>query len=239
MRTYQQLRDEVLKIANEVGSTDAEEVVAALLEQSMRYISTKVELPRLIRSAVATWGEDVESFPLFSNPAGFSINENIFGSTNRLFVKKEATARSPGIPYDFQEYMHFLDLQSVPGGSGRPDIFEPSRVDERPRHAWTITPDDRVVIDPVATSNVATLFYNQLTNSYVGAAVPEIPPKFEHILINGALSGIKEWQREPDTILDLDKIFQILDPQISELDSFLRGRRQRHNLKMGHRYRIR
>lgn len=232
-RTYLQLRDRVLTFCDQVGSDDAAELVEAALEESMKYITSKIELPGLLHSAQATWGSSTTSLSIVTD---FGVAD--YASPDRLYVKKDSTADNYGLPYDYVEWMHWHDLKSVPSGDIRDSIFSPASLDERPARAWTIENNDLIHISPYATDNVLSLFYFSEPAAYSDAGTPEIPAKWDYILVSGGVLILKEWLREGDLVVEPRTILKGLDEQIAEMDSELSGKRKRGNLKISHRYRI-
>jgi len=237
MTTYDGLVSTVLELCDHVGSTDAQTVANRAMALCMRYVSSRVELPSLIGSASFTWGALTTSAPLFTSQ-GFNITESTYGSPNRLYVKRDSSATDPGIPYEFLEYVHWLDLKSAVSGGARSSLFEPPSNDERPQYAYTIDHSNALIAYPIAENNVLKFYYNKLPAAFAGGATPEIPAQFDYILINGASLYLKEWIREPADILDSYRIFQSLNPQIEEMDSFLNARRKRRQLKLANSYRV-
>lgn len=233
-RSYSQLRDKVLTLCDQTGSTDATAVVQVALEETLKYIASQVELPGLLSSATATWGAATTSLGIV---ADFVVSD--YASPDRLYVKKDAATAGYGVPYDYVEWLHWNDLKAIPAGDIRSDLWDVNVLDERPNKAWTINFDDEILIEPYATDNVLTLVYFKEPAAYTDGGFPEIPPKWDYILVNGATLILKEWLREGDIIIDAHSILKALDPQIALMDMEMNSKRQRGNLKISHRYRIR
>lgn len=234
-KTYSQLRDLALKMCDASGSSEAESVAEAALEETMSYLATKLELPALIKRANATWGSSTTSIAI--STGGFNATD--FQSPNRLFIAQTVdsyTEETPGIPYDFVEYMNWLDLMSIPNGINDPRIFESGAVDARPARAWTINLDEEVVVCPIAENNYLTLFYNTEPAAYTDNGYPEIPAQYSYILVNGAVLILKEYIREPEQIIDPRTLLRSLDDQIRELDIHKRSNRRNTILHVSHRY---
>lgn len=233
-RTYSQLRDKVLILCDQTNSDDATAVVQIALEETLKYIAAQVELPQLLSSKTATWGALTTGLSIASD---FVATD--YASPDRLYVKKDVDAEDYGTPYDYLEFMHWNDLRSCSSGGIRESIYEVNRVDERPAHAWTIDLSNNVIIDPVTEGNVATLFYLKEPDAYADGAFPQMPPKWDYILVSGATLILKEWMREGDVVIDPQTILTAIDPQIAKMDMEMNSKRQRANLKISHRYRIR
>ena len=236
-RTYSQLRDSALILVDSsTDATDLRQIAQVALEETMKYISQRVELPGLIKSATATWGASTVSIPL--GVGGFGITN--YDTPNRLYIRLDSTATAPGIPYDFREYLHWLDLSAVPDAVHyRSDSFEVLTGDERPSRCYTIDHSNNLIAAPVAEDNVLTFYYNIAPAAYADSGIPELPAaSFDSILVSGAVLVLKEFIREPDVIVDPYTILGSLDKQISQLDSFLNSRRRRRVLNIHSSYRI-
>lgn len=236
-RTYAQLKDVALKLNDLYGSTDAGTVVEAALEESMKYVANRTDLAQLIGSAEFTWAADTTSVPLFTDQ-GFDIAEANWAAPNRLYVREPSTATAPGVPYEYVKYMSWLDLSTIPAEEARPTLFSSRSYDGRPDRAWTIDLANAVCITPVSTGNVITLFYNKPPAAYSANAYPEILPQYDSILITGASLVLDYWKKEPDFLMDINKILSPLDEPIREMDLRLGGSRHRFSVHPSHRYQI-
>lgn len=239
MSTYQTLRDRALGQLGLVGQTDAQTVAQTALEEAMKFVAFNVRVASLVGSATATApaNPELEASAIAIETTGFAVTSGVFQTPDRLYVKKDSAATSPGIPYDFYEYDHFLDLKNIPSGS-RFGVFEPGTIDELSQRAYTITPTNKIWALPLAAGNVLTLFYRKQPAAYVSGNTPEIAVQFDHILVNGAVIALKEWLREPAEITTLWTLFENgLKKDIETYDSFLNSRRKRKNLRIHKSYR--
>ena len=140
------------------------------------------------------------------------------------------------IPYDFREWLEWLDAQNAPGNY-RWSINQPSTRDIRPPRCWTINPDDEVEIFPLPVEDdVIVLYYDTEPAAYSDGGTPEINPRFQNILINAALLVAKEFLRDPENILDMQAIFSALDDQIKELSIHQESKRKRRGFRISTRY---
>ena len=237
MATYDSLKTRVLNFCDAVGSTDAGSIAELALEETMRFISDRVTLPDLVAKATYTWGASDSSVALHGS-AGLNITQSLMSSPNNLFIKKDTAADDPGLPYDYLEYMTWLQLKATPSHANRPDVFSPQSIDERPARAYTIDLTRSLQADPIAEGNCLSFYYNKPPAVYSALTAPELPPKYEQLLVNGAVLILKEWIREPDTPLDPTTLLQPLIPQIRELEMHSRSNRQRNALHLTSRYRI-
>lgn len=235
MATYNDLKTRVLKFCDAVGSTDAGNIAELALEETLRFISEQIDLPDLIDKAQYTWTGSESSVALHG-ASGFNITQSLFSSPNNLFVKKDTDSEDYGTPYDYVEYLPWLQLKAAPSGMVRDAIFEPPSIDERPSRSYTIDLTHSLNCEPVTAGNVLTLFYNKPQAAYNASATPELPPKYEQLLVNGAVLILKEWIREPDHLLDPTTILQPLVPQIKELERHRRSNRRRNTLHLSRRY---
>ena len=239
-RTYAQLKSEVLTLCDfSTAALDAGAVVEKALENVMRYVARKVELPGLIASASFTAISATDPIPLFT-ALGFNITQANYDSPNRLYIRNTSTATQPGQPYDYLEFMHWLELKSVPSGAPREDSLSWGSLDERPTRAYTIDLTNGMNAYPIAIGNVLTFYYNKPVTAYADAGFPELPaPSFDTLLVNGAMMVLQAWTKEPDSLVDYYSVFRALDPEIGDLDSFLNSRRKRSSFKIHNSYRIR
>lgn len=238
MATYEALRDRALARVGLTGQTEAQTVAQAALEEAMKFVAFNVRVPSLVASATATApaSPELESNAITLGVGGFNITAT-YSTPDRLYVKKDSSATDYGVPYEFVEYNHYIDLKSIPGGI-RSDLFSSATIDELYDRAYTITPSGKVWARPLAQNNVLTLFYRQVPAAYSGAATPEILPMFDYILVNAAELVLKEWLREPTEILDTWELYEAkLGKQVERYDRFLHGQRKRSHLKIHKSYR--
>ena len=241
MATYDQLRDRALNQVGALGNTEAQTIAQTALEEAMKYVAFNVRIPSLISLATATAPASPEleanAIALTGGAGTFGITVGVFQCIDRIYVKKDTSSVSPGTPYGVLEYHHFLDLKSVPNGA-RSSLFEPGTSDERPEFCGTITPSDKLWLAPISENNVVSLYYRKNPAAYSGAGTPEILVMFDHIIVNGAVLALKEWQREPSAIINLWDMFEKgLGEQTNRYISFLNGQRKRTNLKIHRSYR--
>lgn len=242
MSTYQTLRDRALGQVGLTGQTEAQTVAQTALEEAMKYVAFNVRVASLVGSATATAPASPEleanAIALEGGAGTFQISAGVFQTPDRLYVKKDSSAESPGLPYDFLEYDHFLDLKAIPAGE-RVGIFEPATFDERPNRVYTLTPSGKIWAQPLTEDNVLTLFYRKSPAAYSGGSSPEILPQFEHILVNGAVIALKEWLREPAEITTLWTLFENgLKKDVQTYDDYLNSRRKRKSLRIHRSYRV-
>lgn len=241
MTIYSALRDRALDQVGCTGQTEAQTIAQAALEEAMKFVNFHVRIPSLTAEASATAGAspELESNAIAIETTGFSITAGVFQCTDRLYVKTNSTITEKGTPYEYREYLHFLDLKNIAAGS-RTGIMSPGVLDERPQYCYTITPSNKIWATPLTQNNVLTLMYRKAPAAYSGAVAPEILPLFDYILVNGAVIALKEWLREPESITTWWSLFENgLKADIERYDSFLNSGRKRTGLKLHRAYRIR
>lgn len=224
MATYGTLKDRVLRLTEQIGVVDAGEVAKIALEEVVKYVSTKVVLPQLIGSATYTWQSSDTSASI---AADFGVSD--YETPVRLYVDD--------VPYEYREFLVYKDLKSVPLGY-RDGISSEDIYDERPQKCWTVNFSNEIELDPVSTGAVLQLYYAKPPASYSDAGTPELPARFDHILVTGAVLVLKEYLREPEQIIDYYTLFSALDNQIRELDIALNSLRKRNVIKIHPRYRV-
>lgn len=239
MTTYDTLRDRALNNVGCLGQTQAQTVAQLAIEEAMKFVAFHVRIPSLIASSqftIAASDPQLESNAPSLGVTGFNILST-YQCPDRLLVKKDSSTTGYGVPYEYLEYHHFIDLQSIPAGN-RIGVTTPGTLDERPLYSWTITPSNTVWISPLTSGNVVTLFYRINPAAYSGAASPEILPRFDFILVNGAVVVLKEWLREPDAITDMWELFRAkLMDDVRLYDLEINGQRKRSHLKIHRSYR--
>jgi len=240
MATYSTLKATTLTLLDLTGSTDAGTVVETALVETLKYIAARASLPQLIGSASATWGAATTSIPIgTSGSPKFNLSD--FGTPNRLYVKKDSSADSPGIPYTYLEYLDFLDLKNVPFGDVRDSLYEPASIDARPDYAWTIdhsTSPGAVIAYPVSEDNVLTLYYNKAPAAYSANSSPEIDSLWDRLLVDGAFLITDQWLKEPERPLPPHLLLSKLDPEIDEYKRAKTSNRKRSTLRLSNRYAI-
>lgn len=242
MAIYSTLRDRALGQVGCTGQTEAQAVAEVALEEAMKFVAFHVRVPSLIASATATAPASPEleanAIAIEGGAGTFQISAGVFQAPDRLYVKKDSSAVSPGTPYEFLEYHHFLDLKSIPGGT-RIGIMEPGVLDERPARSWTITPSNKVWANPLTQGNVVSLYYRKSPAANTGGNTPEILPMFDYILVNGAVIALKEFLREPAELTTMWALFeQALLKDCQRYDLFLNSQRKRSHLQIHRSYRI-
>lgn len=246
MSTYTVLRDRALGQVNLGGGTEAQAIAQTALEEAMKYVAFHVRIPSLISKATATAPAnatlEASAISLTGGAGTFGISANTYQTPDRLYIKAASSTEGYGVPYEYLEYHHFIDLKSIPSAS-RVGILDPSTSDERPDFAWTITPAGAVWAYPVKENNVLTLFYRIAPAAYSGAATPEIQPLYDYILVNGAVIALKEYLREPDKITNLWSLFDDendgIIKDVRRYDLAINGARKRSHLKVHRSYRTR
>lgn len=239
MATYETLRDRALSRVGQTGQTEAQLVAQAALEEAMRFVAFHVRILSLIGSATATAPANAsdESSAITLGSGGFNITST-YQTPDRLYVKNNSSADNYGTPYEFREYPHFIDLQSI-SSSSRSNILTPTFDDERPNFCYTETPSGKIWAQPLDENNVLTLFYRKSPAAYSASGTPEIHTLFDHILVNGAEMVLKEWLREPESITSMWSLFESLLPQIEEYDKQINSGRKRRQIKIHRSYRVR
>lgn len=237
MATYQELKVKALNLTDQSLEIDADASAIAEygLEEGLKYVANQINLPGLIGQASATWGASTESIPL--GLGGFEITD--YQAPNRLYIKRDSDVEGVGIPYEYLEYLFWLDAKSIPLGDTRDSLFEENTLDERPARSYTIDFDSNLIAHPVAEDNVLTFFYKKEPAAYSAIGVPEIPSNFNYILVDAAILCLKEWLREPEAIVAPQTLFKALDPAIAVIQEELWGKRKRRNLKIHRSYSVR
>jgi hypothetical protein len=232
---YSTLRDTVLVLADEIGNTDAETVAERGLEEAMKYVASKVLLDSLVSSATYTWVAGDDKIALFT-AGGFNISDA--SSPLEPLLMFVGTAGDNGTPYDYRRFLDWKNLQAQPGRL-RTAIFGGLTIDERPERSFTINSDDELELDPQpAADKVITLHYRIPPAAYADSGTPEIPARWDSILINGAVMYVKEQARQPEQIINPYDFFKTLDEQITRMESQLRGTKARPVMKIGKSYRV-
>jgi hypothetical protein len=232
MSTYAQLKENALIIANQEGDSTAGKIAEIALVEALKYTRSHVLLDGLIGEAEYTWLAADEDIALGVD--GFEITESPVEPIE-LYV---GAAGESGTVYVYRRYLDWRRLNALPGKS-RGSMFEESIRDERPARCFSINADGDVVLVPKpSTGQVVTLYYHKEPAGYSAASSPEIPSKWEFILISGAVLWLKEYEKDPDMIIDPVELFGKLDPQISRMDRALRGPRSRQRMKMAPSHRV-
>lgn len=225
MATYSTLLSNVLTLCDCVGDTGASNVAKIALELTMRLVSSRVYLRGLVGSATYIVVDPDLSVAI--GVGGFGITD--YSTPNRLYVN--------AIPYDFREYLDWLDLKSVPNGV-RLFITEANTYDARPSRAWTIDDTNSIIADPLSVGDVLTFKYNKQPAAYADAGTPELPVEFDTILVSAASNVVKEYLKDPDQIANIYDL--IASPsviaQIEELDNKQNSNRKRRRLRMARSY---
>lgn len=224
MATYLSLLTTASTLADTTGQTDVEEVMKVAMVEALKYVATKITVPELRARATYTWVDGDETIPI--GGGGFAVSS--FTTPIRLYVN--------GVPYDYREWLEWLDLTNAPGGY-RWTINQPATRDIRPARCWTINHDDEVEILPLPVEDdVIVLYYDTEPAAYSDGGTPELNARFHNILVNGALLVGKEFLRDPDAILDMQALFSGLDDQIKELSIHQDSQRKRRGFRISSRY---
>lgn len=225
MATYSTLRGRVLSLTDQTGVTTTEGVAEIGLEEAMKYVATKVELPALHKTATYTWtASDTEA----NIVTDFGVSD--FETPDVLYVNN--------IPYDFREYEEWLQLKESPTIDRR-NLSTAATVDERPDRVYTIDSSNNIYLNPVATGNVLTLRYFSAPAAYGdGSGTPELPTFFDGILVAGAQRVVQQFIIDPEAPVSFYQLFKALDPQIQELDFHLKSKRQHRKIRISRSYRI-
>lgn len=224
MSTYGEIITDAQKLTDTTGQTDIQEMMEAVVIYALKYIATKVTVPELRAVTSYTYLSTDDTIPI--GGGGFAISN--FTTPIRLYVND--------IPHDYREYLEWLDLQSAPGGF-RWSINQTSTVDLRPSRCWTINPSNEVEIYPLPVEDdVIKLVHAREPAAYSSGGTPELNARFHVILMNACVIAAKEFLRDPDAILDLNALFQALDPQITELSIHQDSLRVRRGHRISSRY---
>jgi len=225
----------VLILADEVGNTDAQSVAEKGLEEAMKYVASKVRLDTLVGTATHTWTATDDKIPLFT-ALGFNITSA--SSPLEPILLFVGTLGDTGIPFDFRRFLEWKELQGQPGRL-RTAIFGGLVIDERPERSFTINASDELELHPQPVEDkVLTLHFRIPPADYTDAGTPEIPQRWDSILIHGAVMFVKEQVRMPEQIINPYDFFQGLDEQITRMESQLRGTKSRPVMKIGKSYRV-
>lgn len=242
--TYADLRDRALNQVGCLGQIEAQTVAQIALEEAMKYVAFHLPMPSLISSATATAPASPEleanAIALTGGGGTFGIGAGVYQAPQALYVKNDSSVVEYGTPYEYVPYHEFLALKAIPAGM-RIGIMTPGTIDERPQYCWTVTPNNKVWVQPLAEDNVITLFYRKAPAAYSGSASPEIyPAQYDYILVNAAVAALKEWLREPETITTFWNMFdRVLADDMKKLDTEFHGMRKRTVLKIHRSYRPR
>lgn len=224
MATYSTLRGRVLSLTNQTGVTVVETIAEIGLEEAMKYVATKVELPALHKSASYTW---LSSDTYADLATDFAVSD--FETPDVLYVNE--------IPYDFREYEEWLQLKASPT-INRVNLSSPATVDERPDRVYTIDSSDRIYLDPVSEDDVLLLRYLAAPAAYGdGSGSPELPSFFDGILVAGAQRVVQQYITDPEQPISFYQLFKALDPQIMELDLHMKSKRQHRRIRLARSYR--
>lgn len=224
MATYSTLRGRVLSLTDQTGVTTTQTVAEIGLEEAMKYVATKVELPSLHKSATYTWGAS-DTYAELS--ADFGVSD--FETPDVLYVNN--------IPYDFREYEEWLQLKESPTIDRR-NLSTAATVDERPDRVWTMDSSDNIYVNPVSTDNTLLLRYLAAPAAYGdGTGTPELPSFFDGILVAGAQRVVQQYITDPEAPISFYQLFKALDPQIMELDLHLKSKRQHRKIRLARSYR--
>lgn len=238
MTTYLELRDEALARVSCTGQTLAQGVAQNALKEAMKFVAFHVRVLSLISKAtftVVSTAPTLEANAIPIGVSGFAASAT-FQCVDRLYIAKDAAAKTPGLPYDFYEYHNFLDLNNIPDNI-RWGLNSTTGTELSPR-PYTLTPSNSIWTTNIATGNVATLFYRVSPAAYADGTTPEINPLFTSILVSAAEIALKEWLREPEQMTHLWALFEAaLMPDIQRYDNFVTGGRKRSHVKIHRSYR--
>jgi len=225
MTIYSALLAKALTLVDSTGVTQAASIGEIALEETMKYVASKVYLSGLVSSATYTYGAS-DTYVELSADLGISD----FETPEHLYVDD--------VPYVFREWHTWKQLKNSPGAR-RTDLSSATTNDDRPLRVYTLDPNDRLYIYPISAGNVVDFYYRTSPAAYGdGSGTPEMPALFDSLLVNGAVMYLKEYIREPEQIINPYELFKKLDPQIQELDIHLNSKRSRRQMKLARSYRI-
>lgn len=213
-RTYENLRDRALSLTTGSTSVTTLQAVAETgLEESMKYVASKVEIPKLISSATYTWGASDTS-------ANIETDFNITNyQTPELLLVGTSTDK---IPYQFRPHHAWNILKNLPVDSARELITGTDYTDSRPSRCWSIDKDDNIILTPINEGQILEFYYTIEPSSYGdGTGYPEIPSLFDHILVSGACLFLQHFILQPEQIINPYSLLKNLDEQIQELSIHL------------------
>ena len=241
--TYETLRDRALSQTGNLGQSEAESVAQIALEEAMKFVAFHVRIPTLIASAIATAPAspalEANAIALEGGAGTFQISPGVYQCPDRLYVKKDSTTVGYGTPYNYIEYHHYLDLKQVPAGQ-RIGLLDAETFNEAPDFPWTITPSQKVWSESLAEANILTLFYRKSPAAYGdGTGTPEILPKYDYLLVNGAKIAVEYFLREPAEMKTMWRLFEEhLIPDVQRYDLEINGQRKRSSIKLHRSYRV-
>lgn len=227
MTTYSTLVSKALILSEQEDVTSAQDVAEIAIIEALKYVATKVYVPELIGSATYTWTSLDTSISLVSD---FGVSLSVYAGPARLYVNE--------IPYDYRDYLVYLDLKNVASGD-RVFITQPLTSDENPDRVYTIDLSNNIIPDPEPVDGQDVVFYyHKMPAAYASGGTPEIAPSFDSLLVNGTVLWLKEWLRDPEQIINPYELFQKLDPQIKEMDLRFASNRRRDHIRLSKSYRI-
>lgn len=230
MATFEQLRNDALKLTDQVGASDAEQVAEVALSECMNYVASKVQLDDLISRVVYTiTAADVANEYVPLGVGGFGVTD--LETPLQMHIAMEA---DEGPQYLYRRWLPWLSMKSLPDDP-RTHVFSRNNTDERPRYSFSIDPSDNVHIFSFPSEDrVATLYYETTPTGYGdGTTTPPIPGRYQSILTHGAVLVLKEWLREPlDNVFYPWELFSKLEDHIRELEIHLRSNGQRAKIKI-------
>lgn len=240
MATYGELKTRALRLADEVGNSDAALVAEEGLLEALRYVSTRVIVDALVGTAEYTvlgTEPEVNLQPVFELfVTDFAITDA--SAPLEPLVLYVRNANDDGIAYDYRRFLDWKRLKTVPGRN-REFIFTASLRDRRPDRSFTINASNQLIVFPEPrTDQVLTFHYKKDPAPYLDATTPELPTNWQSILVNAATMYIKEMVRQPEEIINPFELFAGLDRQIKDFEREERSRRGRPRITMHRSYEV-
>jgi hypothetical protein len=231
MTTLGEIKADVLSLAESPESIEIGKVAEIGIQETLKYISSKVVLPELVRDAEVTYAAASHNSGIAIGAGGFEVAD--FDTPLRLYVDNVA--------YDLRDYLVWKDLKTERNGFPGTRIYEHEREDRRPDRVWTLRYSDNLILfDPFPTEGTTIeLVYIKPVDAYADANVVFLPNRFEGLVMNGALVYCKEYIREPEQIINPYQLLSTLDPQIQELKIHRDSTRPRFKMRIGKGYELR
>lgn len=230
-RTYAQLKSDVLILTDNEGATDIGSVVEIALLEAMKYVASMVRLDSLTGEVqYTTDATDVTN--LYISFSDFNITDMV--EPLELYISESATAYG-----DRYEYRRYLDWRrSYTQSRGPTPLYRDSTRSTLPVGTFTIDPSDRIKVDPFpSASRVVTLIYQKDIAAYSDAGTPEIPSRWDSILVSGAMLWVENFlKQEKEDPITPQLLFKQLDPQIDELKITLESPRTTPQLRVHRSY---
>jgi hypothetical protein len=229
MTTYLSLKNDVLKLVDSTGATDVGALVEVGLQETLKYVASKVVLEGLISSSTYTWQTGDTEVALGSG--GFEITD--METPLEMWVHDSG---EDGFRHEYVKYLEFRRLKNIPSTT-RDTITTAPSYNHLPDKAFTKTLDDKILPYPTPKADkICTLYYIKAPAAYSDAGEPEIPSSWTSILVFGAKLFADDMIKEPQQPTNPYNLFGLLDPQIDEFRNALRSPRTGKRMRISRKY---